>query len=606
MFAVRIMSFRKEDRLSVYGVLRPNEGQTVSRAVVATYSLDLIALLGLVLALGGEADDEFEQSPLGLVQAFDSMKGRLQVFHQHGRIVAPRAHRSILPLLDTMTIAVHSDEREQSWHPKVALVRYEGASVEWRFWIGSRNLTGSSDLDAGLLLISSDNKFARPIPDIADLAQDLFETSKLTAPELKELRTVGWISPPGVTVRNILWRRDGQKQNFIKTPLLKNGQSACAVSPFVDRTGLTKILSAGCNTITVLTTEMAANNCLPPRGISFRVGTAPEPDAEVSVEQQIEDKKGEFAELPMGGVHAKLLAVTKGKSTALMLGSANLTERGLIGPNAEAVAILDVKNSVLTETLQQFVDSGFEFRRTIVDDQDRKREHERRKLDEQISLLLKIDLRLIYDELGLRLIIPKPFDKLARLAHFEVSPFLGSDEWVLLSSGLREALLLKGEVTVSTQTSLIAFRAACLSDPEIQRNWVLSLPVVGLNSTRRDQALLVHYIGAHRFRDWLRSLLEGVDRTMGQRWSEQTLDRGQEGNAKLSDLFTLETMLSNWARDPRAFESRVSYIMPMLQTFREAFEALPDEVQRRAALDDLNDIEPFIQAVHHAVLGIAS
>ncbi|RUT80421.1 hypothetical protein EOD23_39595, partial [Mesorhizobium sp. USDA-HM6] len=61
------MSFRKDDRVSIFGALRPDEGQTVSRAVVATYSLDLIAMLGLVLALGGDAEVEFENSPLGLV-----------------------------------------------------------------------------------------------------------------------------------------------------------------------------------------------------------------------------------------------------------------------------------------------------------------------------------------------------------------------------------------------------------------------------------------------------------------------------------------------------------------------------------------------------------
>lgn len=120
------MSFDQGKRISVFGALRPDAGQSVSRAVVATYSLDLVALLGLVLVLGGDAEAEFENSPLGLVKAFDAMRGRLRVLHQVGRIVAPRAHRSILPLLDTMVEAIRANERRQSWHPKVALVRYDG------------------------------------------------------------------------------------------------------------------------------------------------------------------------------------------------------------------------------------------------------------------------------------------------------------------------------------------------------------------------------------------------------------------------------------------------------------------------------------------------
>ena len=146
------MSFDPGSRISVFGALRPDPGQTVSRAVVATYSLDLVALLGLVLALGGDTEAEFENSPLGLVKIAAGQLAHSD--YQVGRIIAPRAHRSILPLLDTMVEAIRANERRQSWHPKVALVRYEGDPVEWRFWIGSRNLTGSRDLDAGLLLVS--------------------------------------------------------------------------------------------------------------------------------------------------------------------------------------------------------------------------------------------------------------------------------------------------------------------------------------------------------------------------------------------------------------------------------------------------------------------
>ena len=67
---------RRDDRTSVFCALRPGLGQTVSRAVLTTYSLDLIAMLGLVLALGGDAETEFEVSPLGLVKAFDRVRGQ--------------------------------------------------------------------------------------------------------------------------------------------------------------------------------------------------------------------------------------------------------------------------------------------------------------------------------------------------------------------------------------------------------------------------------------------------------------------------------------------------------------------------------------------------
>ncbi|RDJ10136.1 hypothetical protein B5K05_13480 [Rhizobium phaseoli] len=599
------MSFRKNDRASIFGALRPDEGQTVSRAVVATYSLDLIAMLGLVLALGGGAEHEFENSPLGLVQAFDRLRGKLQVIHQLGRIVAPRAHRGVLPLLDTMVSAIATDERAQSWHPKIVLIRYEGDVVQWRFWIGSRNLTGSSDLDAGLLLVSSQERSARAVPDIANLARDLLREAKLTTEELKELGTVRWVAPPGVRVRSLLWRRPGETRRFVGAPLLGRGERASAVSPFIDSTGLAEVLKAGCAKVTLLTTDMAAADCSPVDGFAFRTASAPEPEIEVSVEQQIDDKVGEFIEQPPAGVHAKLLAVTKGERTALMLGSANFTKRGLIGPNAEAVAILDLKNPALTETLHEFVHSGFEFRSVETNEDFAEQERARKQLDAQISMFFDCDLTLVYDQDGLLLSIGKGADGVLENARFEASPFLQPDLWVDLSSGVRTVRLLKSLVTLSEQTSLVTFRASSITDPIIQRSWVLSLPVHGMDDERRDRALLARYVGASRFRAWLRSLLDGVDGTAGQRWSEARRDSEPGGALRLSEMFTLETMLSAWARDPRAFESRIAGMMAMLEAFREAFRALPDAQERRAALDDLNEVQPFLQAVHGAVHGVA-
>lgn len=201
---------RNDDRISVFGALRPSPGQAVSRAVVTTYSLDLIAMLGLVLALGGDAETEFDASPLGLVKAFDTVRGKLMVIHQLSRVVAPSAHRSVLPLLDTMVHAVASNERRESWHPKTALVRYQSdGGVEWRFWIGSRNLTGSTDRDVGLLLVTSKERTARQIPDISRLAEDLMAEAHLTAAELSELRSARWRTPSGVTVRALLGKKKG-------------------------------------------------------------------------------------------------------------------------------------------------------------------------------------------------------------------------------------------------------------------------------------------------------------------------------------------------------------------------------------------------------------
>lgn len=594
---------RRADRASILGALRPSAGQAVSRAVVTTYSLDLIAMLGLVLALGDDAETEFEASPLGLVKAFDQVRGKLLVLHQLSRVVAPSAHRSVLPLLDTMVHAVAANERKASWHPKTALVRYASdAGVQWRFWIGSRNLTGSTDRDAGLLLTTSKARGARPLPDICELAEDLLSEASFTAAELAELRSARWLAPPGVNVRSMVWRRHGQMRRFIDAPLLARAERGCAVSPFINRGGLAEALKAGSREISLLTTELAGAECAPLEGVRFHVDAPPEPATPVSVEQQQDEAVGEFNEPPSTGIHAKLLAVSKGNRTILMMGSANLTTRGLNGPNAEAVAILELTDPALTNSLYGFVDGGLDLAGVESDSAvEKEKERAERELDDIISQFLERHYSLAYRDDGLHLLVGTGEDGVLALARFEVSPFLDADAWAPIKTGARSIQLVSNPPPPSEQTALVNFRASSLGDPEVSRAWVQTLDVEGIDGDSRDRALLARYVGANRFRDWLRSLLDGFDGTGGQRWSDGNPSEGREPAGQLAQIFTLETMLAAWARDPRAFESRVGGMMAMLDSFAEVFESISDDEERTAALADVEEVRPFLQAVHDAI-----
>ena len=597
------MTFKRDERISIFGALKPGGDQTVTRAIVTTYSLDLVAMLGLVLSLGGDAEIEFENSPLGLVKAFERMRGRLVVLHQLGRVVAPGKHRSILPLLDTMIHAIPADERQASWHPKVALVRYEGIkNIEWRFWIGSRNLTGSTDLDAGLLLVSTNDRSARAIPDIADLAEELLIEARLPRTEVVELRSARWKTPAGVSVRNILWRRYGQTKAFVPNSMIARAERGCAISPFIDHAGLDEVLKAGANDITLLTTEMAGTDCAPHRNVKFRVDTPPEPEAPVSVEQQQEEANGEFIEPPSTGIHAKLLAVSKGGRTAMLLGSANLTKRGLIGPNAEAVILFDVGDQVLADSLYDFVNAGLEFESTPQDAAVAEQERAKRELDDLICRFLEIPMKLRSDRDGMHLLLGEADDEVLTLARFEASAFLNDEAWISIEGGARSVRLLPHSPVLSEQTTLVTFRARSTDEPEVCRAWVQAVEMEELDAERRDRALLARYVGANRFRDWLRSLLDGIDGTGDQRWSDAWKGEGRQDPAgQLAKIFTLETMLASWARDPKAFEARVAGMTSMLDSFEEVFATIPDEGERDAALRDLEEVRPFLQAVHDAI-----
>jgi hypothetical protein len=286
-----------------------------------------------------------------------------------------------------------------------------------------------------------------------------------------------------------------------------------------------------------------------------------------------------------------------------MLGSANLTKRGLLGPNGEAVAILDIMEPGLANSLHSFVQSHLEFDPSRVDEALEEREECQRQLDERIALLLECELGLEYHGGGLTLTLSEGAETALATALFDVAPFLDLDGWVRIDPGVRRVQLLQGIVALSEQTSLVSFRATSLTDPTIQRCWLLSLPVNGLEHDRRDLALLTRYVGANRFREWLRSQLDGLDGTVGVRWSDESSKNGDAKTSRIHEIFTLETMLSAWARDPQGFERRTAGMMAMLESFRETFDELPDQEEKRAALADLSEVRPFLQALHDAIHG---
>lgn len=597
------MSFDRANQISIFGALCPRPDQVVSKAVVATYSLDLVAMLGLVLCLGGQGEAEFDATPLGLVEAFERVRGKLLVMHQLSRVGVPPRYRSILPLLDTMLHAVPADERRASWHPKLALVRYESkGNWEWRFWIGSRNLTGSTDFDAGLLLVANRGSGGQSLRDIAELAGDLLQDARWTPSELNELCGSKWRGPPGVVMRSLLWRRVGEERSFMDGSKAGKPDRLVCVSPFVNPAGLHQVREAMPVPITLLTTGKAASDCGPVEGVEFRIAGQTEPETQVGVHDFQTAPESEFTNPPTRGVHAKLLMAIGRTRSDLWLGSANLTGRGLLGPNAEAIAILQLTNPEIVNSLSDFVQFSLDLPIDPADPERQAREQAQSELDGLIASLLDRNMALRVSGNGLYLEVSPNFDQLLNVLQISVASFVLPDTWVDWETGMGAARL-SDSPPLREQTTLVTFRVRSRRNPANERSWTQRVELAGFDSARRDHALLASYIGASRFRAWLRSFMDDVDATSGQRWNDtgdQPEYRGREGNPCV-DHFTLETLLARWTRDPDAFEAKVSNLATMLASFREAFEDLPDEEERIAALNELDEVEPFLMAIVHAV-----
>jgi hypothetical protein len=143
-------------------LLSPPEGWRTDCAILSTYSADLVVIVTALLAFTGcDFDNRRTGSRVELVKAIEALRGRVCVLAQAGRVAIPNTFRPILKLLDRFVKTVDTHETFSSWHPKVALVRYQStedaSDHHWRVWLGSRNLTRALNWEAGLALVSQSN-----------------------------------------------------------------------------------------------------------------------------------------------------------------------------------------------------------------------------------------------------------------------------------------------------------------------------------------------------------------------------------------------------------------------------------------------------------------
>ena len=168
--------------------------------------------------------------------------------------------------------------RSCSWHPKVALVCYldESGAHEWRFWIGSRNLTGSTDLDAGLLIIGRPRGIHRQFRDVARLAEGLLTEANWTDQELAELRQARWESPAGIRLKELRWRRPGGNDRFVMSGK-RSAHAIFGMSPFLDQDGINEAFSGTVASSVLLTSRFDARKVAPLAGMKLLVRNPPQP-----------------------------------------------------------------------------------------------------------------------------------------------------------------------------------------------------------------------------------------------------------------------------------------------------------------------------------------
>lgn len=576
--------------------LRPGRLETVKLALFATYSVDLSAVAAALLALIGRNNDKGSGTAVDFAEAIDRLRDHVRIIIQRGRIARPVLLPRIAGILDQFIVEQPYDERERSWHPKIALVAYNCPKGEtrWKLWVGSRNLTRSQDLDAGVLLDGSEKRAKGRVrlPGIGALGGTLARfASREDADAISEqLEAIWWDAPDGFRLRGLL---NGLDQGV---PLPAEPPSGAVdritiISPFLSPDFLKKAGSWGAAGSRTLISSMPALADMASRsrtsltgfskilayaapGVLADESTLALPGNELAAEDDEEP-------VPLA-LHAKMFCFHTGERTILRVGSANATERAWSGRNSEIMVELEA-GEAFTSVLAFLVGKATPVTLEELAATDLRGMSAADALEESRKALMASWDPVLRRDGECFSIDARAVPSLAYPDHvLHAGPANGD----LLPWPADAVRLDLGLIPLSLQSAFIQMR---ISGPEGDLRWMQRVTVDPPLEEQRDLAALASHMGLRAFHDWMRAMLSGDALPVGGgAWDE---DAGVQSNRPQSlgyDRLTLEDILTAWARDRKAFGRADRHFAPYVDALLVHGENLSE--RERADLNELAQI----------------
>ena len=606
------MGLNCTDSLAVLDALAPEPGWETDLALFSSYSVDLVAVAAIVVALAGEGDDH-ERLGAPLARACERMRDRFRVVCQAGRVAVPTSMTSTLVLADRWIREVRHDGNERSWHAKLALVRYRSmeapdGDAEWRLWLGSRNLTRDTSWDSALTALGRISGAADSIDQSVARAGAVL-AAKAALPEWSatnveaELRRLHWQWPEDIqeVVSFAMWPDAQPAPRFPRPP--RGLRHVVAVSPFVNGSVARKLSrwGRGDPKRRLLTTPstlaaLAPQSAEPLAGFSSLhqldvPAGAEDADAdrdETGVDQMVEVHRG---------LHAKLVWTRSTKGDELWLGSANLTERAWDGRNTEAVVHARVAPQVgdglvdgLVKGLATEVPRG-----ELVTDPPAENPAEQ-ALDRLRNRIASTwDARLERGDASDPVRCETGAAPLRDTDGASLSArLLDQTGWVQWAPNATAVEF--PAAALHRQTELVELELRSTEDRDLVASWIARAVMHPPFEIARDRAVLARLMGPRAFLAWLRTLLDEVTGGAGDDpWPERTDEErprpasGSGSSSAIRGVPTLESVLRAWIRNPAA----VRQVDRALKTWaREIRDALPED----AGQDDqvaLRELECF-------------
>ena len=573
------MTSQRLASVSYLDALRPDPDWQTEFAFLASYSADLVALVAALLAIAGLDDDRGSGSKVDFVRAVEQTADRVRLILQAGRLVAPIKTPRILSILDRYVREDSQDETVSSWHPKATLCKHtlnDDIGVQWRLWVGSRNLTRDLSWDSGLTLIGSPDPSGIEIPGIADLGAELAKRAQLpgiTADAVKsELNAVRWQVPDGCSVNSLRLLINDSVRALPSAPdCLKK---LIVVSPFLDGDIVGRLGLWGDSTtkrwIVSSRSELAKlqhQTAAPLNGFEqLLCMDAPVPDDQFSAnDAEKENSKSDDEAPEPRGLHAKFLYAVTATEHHLWTGSANATQRGWHGPNAEIIAELRISDEIAAG-LNQFVGQA-----RTVQAEDLGTAPEEDPVEEQLEKARKEVCKawnVRQTLLPTGPMLSATVDLHPANSHITLSVGAISCEvieWPRGESSVRLPPVQKGDVT-----ELMRVR---LSLNEQSVSWLMRAPCDPAPDAERDRQAIARYLDPKTFLAWIRSELnEDASGDGGGEWDQSDKDLGRRNSRSMGPTWwipTLEEVLKAWSRDPASLKSvdqKLKHYLSIIQT----------------------------------------
>ncbi|MEA1674566.1 hypothetical protein [Nitrospirillum sp. BR 11163] len=582
-------------------LLRPPKLMRTRFALFAAYSADPIVLGGALLNLHARGRDNASGNKSDFAGAIEALRDRVRFIVQRGRIHRGPKLPRIAAVLDQFVVEMPYRERSNSWHPKVALICYEDDKLHhfWRFWIGSRNLTTSRDLDLGLVLDgeSRRRKGSQAISGIDALGATLAREAGLADLDpddlAGELKTVRWMAPEGIHVDSVdLWTRDAEPVPPFDRP---EARKIVVLSPFLCDTFAATLndMTAGCSDRTLVTTLSAVRKL----GADGRAGLSdfkllslavPSPNGsdvediprEAARNSATDEEDEGQAGTAHSGLHAKLFASINGGRIDIVAGSANATDRAWSGHNAEAVArfsggiaeidgviaIINSATPISAALLEVLSDEG-------------EANAPKHQLEQVRWMLADMPLTLRRDR-KLFTLESEQAPSLPASARLEVG--LATMALYPWEHGAMQVAL--GEAPLSLQTDLVQFRLTLGDLPTA--SWLLRVPIAPMIDGDRNSAAISRFLGVGGIQAWLREMLEGKAGAGAEDdWDVESDGRVGRRKSWKHDGFALEDILTAWAKDQVQKANSLRRVDAMLDRYVEAVLAHGEHLSKEDRAD---------------------